>query len=69
MLKSQITKKEKSEIIIDIKIDKNEKPVNTAYFIYDYILVPFSEDSEGIVQYYSMDSKQLEYLRINLDLY
>ena len=57
MLKSQITKKEKSEIIIDIKIDKNEEPINTAYFMYDYILVPFSDDSEGIVQYYSMDSK------------
>jgi hypothetical protein len=27
--------------------------------MYDYILVPFSEDSEGIVQYYNMDSKPI----------
>jgi hypothetical protein len=27
--------------------------------MYDYILVPFSENSEGIVQYYSMDSKPI----------
>ena len=52
--------KEKSEVILDLNFDENQKPINTAYFSHDYIIVPFSDNSEGSVQIYSMDSYLIE---------
>ena len=48
--------REKSEIIIDLNFEENQKLINTAYFSHESILVPFSDDSEGSLQIYSMDS-------------
>jgi WD40 repeat protein len=53
-------KKEKSEVILDLNLEENQKPINTAYFSHDYIIVPFSDDSEGSVQIYSMDPYLIE---------
>lgn len=52
--------KEKSEVILDLNLEENQKPINTAYFSHDYIIVPFSDDSEGSVQIYSMDPYLIE---------
>ena len=52
--------KEKSEVIIDLNLEESQKPINTAYFSHDYIIVPFSDDSEGSVQIYSMDPYLIE---------
>ena len=52
-------KKEKSEVILDLNFDGNQKPINTVYFSNDYILVPLSDENEGSVQIYSMDSNMV----------
>ena len=52
--------KEKSEVILDLNLEENQKPINTAYFSHDYIIVPFSDDSEGSIQIYSMDPYLIE---------
>lgn len=52
--------KEKSEVILDLNFEEKPKPINTAYFSHDYIIVPFSDNSEGSVEIYSMDSYLIE---------
>ena len=49
---------EKSELIFDINFNSKEKEViiYTAYFIREYVMVPFSDNNYGTVKLYSMDS-------------
>ena len=51
-------KGEKSDIIIDLFFASNFRLIiNTAYFINNKIIVPFSNKENGIVELYSMNSK------------
>lgn len=52
-------KKEKSEVILDLKFNENKMPINTAYINYEYIIIPFSDDSKGYTEIYAMDSSKI----------
>ena len=60
----RVLNKNKSEKIIDLNFQSENKAIiNTAYFINDIILVPFSDDKNGNVKFYTMNEEYISELQ------
>ena len=60
-------KREESEKIIDLNFQsKNNVIINTAYFINDIILIPFSSYTDGTIKFYNMNEEFISELEQNL---
>ena len=60
----RVLNKNKSEKIIDLNFQsENKEIINTAYFINDIILVPFSDDKNGNVKFYTMNEEYISELQ------
>ena len=58
---------EESEKIIDLNFkSKNQVIINTAYFINDIILIPFSSSTAGTIKFYNMNEEFISELEQNL---
>ena len=59
--------REESEKIIDLNFQsKNKVIINTAYFINDTILIPFSSNTAGTIKFYNMNAEFISELEQNL---
>ena len=60
-------KREKSEKIIDLNFQANEKVIiNTACFLNGIILVPFSSSTKGTIKFYNMEEEYISELEQNV---
>ena len=60
-------KRKNSEKIIDLNFNsKNKVIINTAYFINDIILIPFSSSTEGTIKFYNMNEEFISELEENV---
>ena len=58
---------ENSEIIIDLNFQSKDRVIiNTAYFINDIILIPFSSSNAGTIKFYNMKEEYISELEKNV---